>query len=515
MNVSDSRVHERRWLILAVLCLSLFLVVVDNLIVNVAIPTLSRELNAGTSALQWIVDSYSLVFAGLLLAAGGVGDRFGRKGTLQIGLVLFAICSTFAAFSGSTGSLIFWRGAMGIGAALVFPATLAIVTNVFTDPVERAKAIGVWSAVSGAAVAFGPVAGGLLLEHFWWGSVFLINVPIVAVALLLGARFVPTSKDPSGHHIEPLGFILSIAMIGLLVFTVIEGPHRGWASAATLGGFAASAALLAAFIAWELRVANPLLDVRTFRNARFSAGSTAIFIAFFALFGFTFLVTQYFQYVRGYSTLSSGLHTLPFAIGAGITGPSAARLALRFGTKRVVSWGLFSMALGLALASQFEADTSYWAFVVPSMVLLASGLGCVTSPATEAVMGSVTREKAGIASAVNDTAREVGGTLGVAVVGSVFASLYGPKILDNLAGLPIPKEGLDAAESSMAAALIVAERAPAAGQGAIVTAARDAFMSGWMSASLVAAGIAIVGSVLTLVFLPNRAASHDISSAAA
>jgi MFS family permease len=209
------------------------------------------------------------------------------------------------------------------------------------------------------------------------------------------------------------------------------------------------------------------------------------------------------------------LHTLPFAIGAGVTAPSAARLALRFGTKRVVSWGLFSMALGLTLASQFDPDTNYWAFIVPSMVLLASGLACVTSPATEAVMGSVTREKAGIASAVNDTAREVGGTLGVAVVGSVFASLYGPKILDNLAGLPIPKEGLDAAESSMAAALIVAERAPAVGQGAIVTAARDAFMSGWMSASLVAAGIAVVGSMLTLVFLPNRAASHETSSAAA
>jgi predicted MFS family arabinose efflux permease len=276
-----------------------------------------------------------------------------------------------------------------------------------------------------------------------------------------------------------------------------------------------SAALLAAFIAWELRVENPLLDVRTFRNARFSVGSTAIFVAFFALFGFTFLVTQYFQYVRGYSTLSSGLHTLPFAVGAGVTAPMAARLALRFGTKRVVSWGLFSMALGLGLASQFEADTAYWTFVVPSMVLLASGLACVTSPATEAVMGSVTKEKAGVASAVNDTAREVGGTLGVAVVGSVFASLYGPKILDNLAGLPIPQEGLDAAESSMAAALIVAERAPAAGQGPIIAAARDAFMSGWMTASLVAAGIAVAGSVLALVFLPNRAASHDTASAAA
>ena len=515
MDVSDPFVQKNRWRILVVLCLSLFMVVVDNLIVNVALPTLSRELDAGTSALQWIVDSYSLVFAGLLLAGGGIGDRFGRKGTLQVGLVLFAVCSAMAAFADSTSSLIFWRGAMGVGAALVFPATLAIITNVFTDPVERAKAIGVWSAVSGAAVAFGPVAGGLLLEHFWWGSVFLINVPIVAIALLLGWRLVPTSKDPSGHHIEPLGFVLSIAMIGLLVFTVIEGPHRGWASGTTLGSFVAVILLLAAFIVWELRVPNPLLDVRTFRNARFSAGSTAIFIAFFALFGFTFLVTQYFQYVRGYSTLSSGLHTLPFAVAAGITAPSAARLALRFGTKRVVAWGLLSMSIGLVIASQMTPTTNYWAVIVPSMFFLASGLACVTSPATEAVMGSVTRDKAGVASAVNDTAREVGGTLGVAVVGSVFASLYGPRILDNLRGLPIPAEGIDAAEGSMAAALIVAERAPEQGRQVVVAAARDAFMHGWTTACIVAAVVAVVGSALALAFLPNRAASPDAVSAAA
>lgn len=516
MNVSDPRVQARRWRILAVLCLSLFMVVVDNLIVNVALPTLSRELSAGTSALQWIVDSYSLVFAGLLLAGGGIGDRFGRKGALQVGLVIFAACSTMAAFSGGTSSLIFWRGAMGIGAALVFPATLAIITNVFTDPVERAKAIGVWSAVSGAAVAFGPVVGGLLLEHFWWGSVFLINVPIVAIALILGSRLVPTSKDPAGHRIEPLGFVLSIAMIGLLVYTVIEGPHRGWASVTTLGSFAIVIALLASFIAWELHVPNPLLDVRTFRNARFSAGSSAIFVAFFALFGFTFLVTQYFQYVRGYSTLSSGLHTLPFAVGAGVTAPSAARLALKFGTKRVVSWGLLSMAIGLTIASQMTQGTSYWGVIVPSMLFLASGLACVTSPSTEAVMGSVPREKAGVASAVNDTSREVGGTLGVAVVGSVFASLYGPAILDKLKGLPIPKEGLDAAKSSMAAALMVAERAPEQGRGLVVNAARNAFMHGWTSACLVAAGVAIVGSIMALVFLPNRGANIDgVSSSAA
>ncbi len=513
MNISDPRVQARRWRILAVLCLSLFMVVVDNLIVNVALPTLSRELNAGTSALQWIVDSYSLVFAGLLLAGGGIGDRFGRKGALQVGLAIFAACSTMAAFSGGTSSLIFWRGAMGVGAALVFPATLAIITNVFTDPVERAKAIGVWSAVSGAAVAFGPVVGGLLLEHFWWGSVFLINVPIVAIALILGSRLVPTSKDPAGHHLEPLGLVLSIAMIGLLVYTVIEGPHRGWASATTLGSFAVVVALLASFIAWELHVPNPLLDVRTFRNARFSAGSSAIFVAFFALFGFTFLVTQYFQYVRGYSTLSSGLHTLPFAVGAGVTAPSAARLALKFGTKRVVSWGLLSMAIGLTIASQMTQGTSYWGVIVPSMLFLASGLACVTSPSTEAVMGSVPREKAGVASAVNDTSREVGGTLGVAVVGSVFASLYGPAILDKLKGLPIPKEGLDAAKSSMAAALMVAERAPEQGRGLVVNAARNAFMHGWTSACLVAAGVAIVGSVMSLAFLPNRAVNAETNSA--
>jgi len=254
--------------------------------------------------------------------------------------------------------------------------------------------------------------------------------------------------------------------------------------------------------------------VRTFRNARFSAGSSAIFVAFFALFGFTFLVTQYFQYVRGYSTLSSGLHTLPFAVGAGVTAPSAARLALKFGTKRVVAWGLLSMAIGLTIASQIGPSTSYWGVIVPSMVFLASGLACVTSPSTEAVMGSVPRDKAGVASAVNDTSREVGGTLGVAVVGSVFASLYGPAILDNLRGLPIPKAGLDAAESSMAAALIVAERAPEQGRDLVVAAAREAFMHGWTTACLVAAGVAVVGSLMALVFLPNRALGLDEAATA-
>ncbi|MEZ5180199.1 MAG: MFS transporter, partial [Acidimicrobiales bacterium] len=230
--------HPRRWLVLPVLCLSVFLVVVDNTIVNVALPTLSAELDATTSQLQWIVDAYSLVFAGLLLAAGSLGDRVGRKGILQAGLALFAATSVVASQAGSAGQLIVARGVMGIGAALVFPATLAILTNVFTDPTERAKAIGVWSGVTGLAVALGPITGGWLLEHFWWGSIFLVNVPIVMVALAAGHVLVPTSRDAHAGRFDPVGVVSSIVGIGVLVWTVIEAPGHGWTSATTIGGFA-------------------------------------------------------------------------------------------------------------------------------------------------------------------------------------------------------------------------------------------------------------------------------------
>ncbi|NBV82293.1 MAG: MFS transporter, partial [Actinobacteria bacterium] len=303
----DPKVHARRWWILTILSLSVFLVVVDNLIINVAIPTLARELEATTSGLQWIVDSYALVFAGLLLACGGLGDRFGRKLVMQIGMALFGVFSAWAAFTDTTEQLIIGRGLMGVGAALVFPSTLAILIDVFRDPVERAKSIGVWSAVSGAAVAFGPVTGGFLLEHFWWGSVFLINVPIVLVALLTQWIFVPESKDPNAERLDIPGFLLSISFVSLLVYTIIEGPHRGWTSTASLAGFVGTVVLTAAFIWRERNAEHPLLDVRVFRDMRVTAATSSIFIAFFSLFGFTFLVTQYFQFVRGYDPLESGL----------------------------------------------------------------------------------------------------------------------------------------------------------------------------------------------------------------
>jgi EmrB/QacA subfamily drug resistance transporter len=497
-------VHRRRWLILAVLSVSVFLVVVDNTIVNVALPTLNRELDASVSELQWIVDAYSLVFAGLLLAAGGLGDRVGRKGAMQVGLVIFGITSALGAFATSSTQLIAARGAMGIGAALIFPATLAILTNVFTEPTERAKAIGAWAAVSGLAVAFGPITGGFLLEHFWWGSVFLVNVPIVIVALVAGAFLVPTSRDPEVGRFDVVGMLLSISGIGLLVFTVIEGPRWGWGSTSALLGFGAAAVLLVGFVLWELRVRTPLLDVRVFRSPRFSAAAGAISVAFFALFGFIFLATQYFQFVLGYSTLSAGVHTLPFALFAGITAPLGARLALRFGPRRVVSSGLFLMAIGLVVASTLDADTAYFGPTIVAMALMAVGLSLVTAPATDAVMGSLPKEKAGSGAAVNDTTRELGGTLGVAVVGSVFASVYGPKVADFMSQFPVPAEAIAAARESMAAALAVTAQAPAEVQASFAGAATSAFVDGMALGCLVAAGVALLGSIAAALFLPGR-----------
>ena len=500
----DPIVQRRRWRILAILCLSIFLVVVDNLIVNVAIPTLARELGATTSGLQWIVDSYALVFAGLLLACGGLGDRFGRLRMMQIGMLLFGIFSAWAAFSNSTGELITARGLMGVGAALVFPGTLAVVIDVFRDPTERAKAIGVWSAVSGAAVAFGPVTGGFLLEHFWWGSVFLINIPIVIIALFLQWRFVPESRDPNAERLDVPGFLLSITFVSLLVYTIIEAPHRGWASTASVLGFVGTAVLATGFVLRERATAHPLLDVKVFRDMRVTAATSSIFIAFFSLFGFTFLITQYFQFVRGYDPLDAGLHTLPFAFGAGITAPIAARLALKFGPRRVIPVGLLCMGIAQIWASRFEVDTTYFGAVMASMVLMAMGLSLVTSPASESVMGSLPRDMAGVGSAINDTGREVGGTLGVAIIGSIFATTYGPRIVELLTPLQLPEAAVSAAEESVGAAFAVAEKVgdPSLSES-IQGMASSSFLEGFQAACTTVGIVAICGALLAFRFLPK------------
>ncbi len=498
---------DRRWLILPVLCVAVFLVVVDNTIVNVALPTLSRRLGASTTALQWIVDAYSLAFAGLLLAGGGVGDRLGRKRVMQAGLVAFGLFSVAASLSDSTGTLIATRALMGMAAAFIFPATLAILTATFTDHAERQKALGIWGATSGAAVAFGPITGGALLEHYWYGSIFLINVPVVLVALVGSQLLIPSEGAVTRNRFDLRGTVVSTVGVTLLVLAIIEGPQWGWTAAGTLACFAGAAVALAAFTALELRVEHPLLDVRVFARPRFTAGAASIAVAFFCLFGFIFLITQYFQFVKGYSTLSAGVHTLPFAIVTAVVTPLAAVLALRVGTRLVVGLGLLVMGGGLIMAGYTATpQASFFGPIIESMVLLALGLAAINAPATEAVMGSLAADQVGAGAAVNNTTRELGGTLGVAVLGSVFASAYGPRISAALAPYPVPVGARQAAHQSMAAAIVVVHRAPAVVRPVLHSAVFGAFGSGLRNACLVGAGVAAVGALAAFRMLPGRGA---------
>ncbi len=500
--------NPRRWQILAVLCVSLFVIVMDNTIVNVALPTLARELDAGTSSLQWIVDAYTLVFAGLLLAAGGLGDRFGRKGALLAGLALFGAFSAAGAFASSTGQLISARAVMGVGAALIFPTTLAIVVNVFTEPRERAAAIGIWTAIAGVGVALGPISGGWLLEHFSWGSVFLVNVPVTVAGIVGTLVLVPRSRDPRAPRLDLPGLALSIAGVTLLVWSLIEAPSHGWISATTIGGIAVAVALLSVFAWWELRTPAPLLDVHLFRNMRFTAASLAITLGFFALFGFIFLVTQYLQLVKGYSALQAGVRTLPFALAMVVAAVSSPKVVQRIGTKLVVAAGLALMAGGFAIASTNDASTSY-SVIASAMVLMGFGLGSAAAPATESILASLPREKAGVGSAVNDTTREVGGTLGVAVLGSIMASVYGGRIIDALSGTPLPAGLRAAAGDSLAAALQIAGGVGGAAGRGIALAAQDAFVQAFQIGSVVTGAVALVGAVIALLFLPARSRQEE------
>lgn len=495
--------HPRRWAVLAVVCLAMFVTVLDGTIVNVALPSLSLDLGASTRQLQWFVDAYLLVFTGLLLAAGGLGDRYGRKRVLVAGLVVFALTSAYAGLADSAGQLIAGRALMGVGAALIFPATLAVLTSVFPDPTERAKAIGIWSATSGMAVAAGPIAGGWLLEHFWWGSVLFVNLPVVAVAVIATIVLVPESRDEHAPTLDKMGLGLSIVAIATLVLTIIEAPDWGWLSAATVGGFALAAILLAAFVRWELQVEHPMLPVRIFENLRFSAASASITSAFFALFGFIFLITQYFQLVRGYTPLEAGLRTLPVATAIAVAAVLSPLLVQRFGTTRVVAAGLASMAVGFTWVSTVSAGTPY-AEIVGQMLFLGLGLGLTTAPATESIMGSLPADRAGIGSAVNDTTRELGGTLGVAVIGSVFSSIYASSLHGGQVFSTLPTAAQDATADSVGAAAVVA-RQLGPNAPAYLTEVGDAFLSGLGVACLVAAAVVAAGSIVALRYLPARA----------
>jgi EmrB/QacA subfamily drug resistance transporter len=497
----------RRWVVLGVMCLSLLLIVVDNTIVNVALPTLQQDLDATTSQLQWIVDSYILVFAGLLLTMGSLGDRFGRKGALAIGLSIIGLASIGSAFAESANQLIAIRAVMGIGGALVMPATLSIITNVFTDRKERAQAIAIWSASAGMAVAIGPVTGGYLLEHFWWGSVFLVNVPVVIVALVLGAFFVPTSRDPAATPLDPVGAVLSIAGLVSLVWAIIEGPD-GWTDPEILIGFGLAAVLLLAFVLWERHTTYPMLDMAFFADPRFSAASGAIALTFFAMFGSLFLLTQFLQSVLGYTAFEAGVRLIPMAAVQVVVAPLSAKVVERVGSKVIVGVGLSTAALGLVLASQLTAEATY-PQVLLSLVVLSAGLALVMPTATESIMGSLPPAKAGVGSAVNDTTRELGGALGVAVLGSVMASTYRPEVADAISGRPIPTDVADMITDQVGAAMAVAEQIGGEPGRQLAEVASNAFTEGMGAAFLIGAAALALGAVIVVLFLPARAVDHD------
>jgi EmrB/QacA subfamily drug resistance transporter len=494
--------HPRRRQILLVLCLSLLIVVIDNTILNTALPTLARVLHAGTSSLQWITDAYTLCFAALLIPAGALGDRYGRRRSLLGGLAVFALGSAIAAFAPGTGMLIAARVIMGLGAAFVMPATLSILNSVF-PPKERPQAIAAWSAVAGVGIVIGPTLGGLLLTHFWWGSVFLINVPLVAVALAGVMLTVPETAEPGGHRLDLLGTVLVGGALFVIVDAIIEAPDRGWTGVVTLAEIAAGLVALGVFAWWELRIANPLVDLRIFASRAFSAAAASVTVVFFALFGSLFVLTQYLQLVHGYSPLSAGLRALPFALAMAAMSPLSPILATRFGTRLVIPAGMALMGLGLLDLSTAGVHTSYPPIAL-AVAIMGAGMGMVMAPASTIIMTTVPAHQAGAGSAINDTIREVGGALGIAIVGSLAAAVYRSRLTHLLAARHAPGLVVHTATSSVAAANVVGQQVGGTSGSELVSAAHIAFVNAMAIGVRVAAAAALVSAVAAIFALPRQ-----------
>ncbi|WP_308207125.1 MFS transporter [Mycobacterium szulgai] len=485
------------------MCLGNFVASIDLTIVTVALPTLSRNLNADNGELQWIVDAYALTTAGLLLSAGNLGDRYGRRGWLTIGLAIFAATSAVAATATSPGTLIAARAAMGLGAAIIYPTTLALITNIFPAPAQRAKAIGVWSAMTGLGVIAGPITGGWLLGHFSLGSIFWVNVPIAGLALVGALLFVPTSKDPERVPIDFAGLALSAIGITLLTYTIIEAPEIGWSGARTCAGFIAAAILLAAFIWQELHTAHPMLDLSIFADRRFTGGTIAIAAAALAMCGFVFVATQYLQFVTAYTPLQTGVRLLPLAFSVAAASVLAPRFAERFGATVAVTGGLGALAVAIAWSGYFDSATSYWA-IAAAMTLLGAGLGLTLAAATDAIMGSLGQATLGVGAAVTGATRQLGGAFGVAIVGSVFASVYTHNLDRSSAVQETMPRTHDSMRESMAQAQGVLAHLPSAQSQNIHQAVEAAFLDGVRVSCLVCAGFAVAAAIAVAIVLPAR-----------
>ncbi|MFD4411089.1 MFS transporter [Streptomyces sp. NPDC058466] len=498
--------YPRRWFALLVLCLSLLIVVMANTSLIVAAPDMTQDLGLSSSDLQWVVDGYTVPYAALMLVLGSIGDKYSRRGALVAGLVIFAGGSVMGSQVDQTGLVITARAIMGVGAAVVMPATLSLLVAMFPQR-ERARAITAWTATSGLAIAVGPLVAGWLLEDHSWGSTFLINVPIAVVAVIGALALVPPSKAEKMGRIDYVGGLLSIVSVGSLVYAIIEGPHFGWGVGPVTAAVVAGVGLLA-FVAWELRHPHPMLDVRKFAQRPFSGSMMAVLFFFFGTFGAIYYSTQFLQFVLGYDALATGVRLLPLAgavfVGAAVTG----QLTPRLGMKPMVVAGMLIGTAGVFLLTQIDKGSTYTDFLTP-MMMLGFAIGLSVSPATDTIMSSFPESELGVGGGANDTALELGGSLGIALLGSLLGTAYKDKLTD-LVGGHLPAAAMETAKDSVGGGLAVAEqiaKTPSAGPQqaqALADAVQEAFAHGIAQTSLVGGIIMAGGTLIVLAVLPGH-----------
>lgn len=502
----------KRWVVLLVLCVTLLLISLDTTVLNVALPSIVRQLNATSSQLQWIVDAYAVIFAGLLLVLGSLGDRVGRKWVFLSGLVVFAAGSAGSAFSGSPDRLVVTRACMGLGAAAIMPATLSILTNVFTEERDRARAIGIWSGTTGLGVAAGPIVGGWLLAHFWWGSVFLVNVPIATLGIIGAIFVVPNSRNENAKRPDPVGAMLSTFGMAVLLWGIIEAPNRTWTSPLVLGALAAAALLLSAFIMWERRSDHSMLPLTFFRSRRFSAAIGAMALVLLGLLGTFFLITQWLQFSLGYGPLQTGVRVAPIALVLLVAAPLSSMLARFIGTKIVVFSGMLLIALGLGLLSRTSIHGTF-VDALPSFLIIGFGTGLALAPSIESVLGSVPRQDAGVGSATSDTALQLGGALGVAILGTALNIRYQALMTPVLAHEPIPGDIRQVILGSLGGALLVAHHVGGSNGSMLAQVARRAFDSGMDNGLVIGSAVVGAAACVVLVSLPSRSVQHQPAEA--
>lgn len=505
MDGIEPSIYNRRWKILATLCASLLLVTIGNSSLNLALPTLARELSLSTLQLTWIVDIYSLVFASLLFTTSAVADRYGRKTIMQAGLFIFLLATVYAGFVATSGiELIIARGVMGIGGAMVMPTTLSIINNVFPRS-ERAKAIAIWSGLAGGGVALGSIATGFLIEHYSWHSVFIFSAVIGAIGFVFNQVLTPNTRDEHETPVDWLGGVLSAIGLMGLVYGIIESPSHGLVDPSIMASLGVGIFSLILFVLWQLRTKHPMLDMALFKKPAFSISALSVTLVFFALMGIFFSMSQLFQLIMGYGPMESSFRMLPIMMLMMISSPFVPNIVKRFGTRLTVSTGLVLVSFAFIIMSQWPSIPAYWQ-VLGSSAIMMTGMALTMTPATNMMMSAIPRNRAGMGSAMNDTTRELGGSLGIAVLGAVLSSVYSDKIVSVASSLP--EQARVVAESSLAGALAVAHNLGPAGQ-AFALAAKESWMNGLSQAMIIASAIVAMAAVISAIWLPKHPQGVD------